>query len=64
MHDSHEEGYRYARPQACIDELLAALKAARGHADSIRRHSSDDETIVEAQYLSDQLDAAIDRVGE
>lgn len=26
MHDSHEEGYRYVQPQACIDELREALK--------------------------------------
>ena len=26
-HDSHEEGYRYVQPQACIDELRAALEA-------------------------------------
>ena len=29
MHDSHQDGYRYARPQACIDELLAALRFYR-----------------------------------
>lgn len=47
MHDSHEDGYRYARPQACIDELRAALEAMFdlvGGGDFVRNIENDSDT--------------------
>lgn len=46
MHDSHEEGYRYLRPQACIDELLAALEKAAANLDMTADWLEDDTTIT------------------